>query len=155
MKRLRFSPGFTLLEIIIVVLIVGILGAVGIYSLNVTRAMNRDAKRVSDVSVIRAALTQFWLQSATYPVSDPVDLGRPGANADKLGDTGFVAANTVTTKQFLQAVPTGPNAGEYYRYHGSATGYSLRFTTERATAYGAAGIWYAHSTGVDHQDAEE
>lgn len=155
MKRSRLSQGFTLLEALVVVLIVGILAAVAIYGLGITRAMNRDTQRVSDVSVIRAALTQYWLQTASYPVSDPVDLGRPGANADKLGDPGFIAADQQPAKTYLQSVPVGPSSGEYYRYHGSAKGYSLRFVTERATAYGAAGTWYAHSTGVDTLDVEQ
>jgi prepilin-type N-terminal cleavage/methylation domain-containing protein len=154
---MKFSKrsGFTLLEALVVILIVGILAAVAIYSLNLTRASNRDAKRVSDVSVIRAALTQYWLQKASYPQNTAVDLGRPGAGADALTIGGFVSSDQISAPVFLQAVPTGPNAGEYYRYHGSAGGYSLKFTTERPTAYGAAGTWYAHSSGVDKQDVEK
>lgn len=155
MKRSRSLFGFTLLEVLVVVLIVGILAAVGIYGLGVTRAMNRDTKRVSDISVVRAALTQYWLQKASYPESESLDLGRPGANADRLGGTGFVAADQQPTPIILDRVPTGPKAGEYYRYHGSAKGYSLRFTTERATAYGPAGTWYAHTDSVDKDDAEK
>ena len=152
MKR---SRGFTLLELLVVLLIVGILAAIGVYSLSITRAMNRDTKRVSDISVLRASLSQFWLQKATYPQADPVDLGRPGANADRIANSGLVAANVQDSPTFLDAVPTGPKAGEYYRYHGSAHGYSIRFITERPTAYGAAGTWYAHSDGVDHEDSEK
>lgn len=154
MRRLS-RPGFTILEALVVVLVVGILAAVAIYSLNVTRAGNRDSKRISDVSVIRAALTQHWLQKASYPTSDPVDLGRPGANADKLTASGFVARDSETFPVFLERVPTGPKSGEYYRYHGSSRGYSLRFVTERTTAYGEAGVWYAHTDGVDREDVEK
>jgi len=154
MNRTRKS-GFTLLEVLVVVAIVGIMAAVAIYSLNITRAGNRDSKRVSDISVIRASLTQFWLQKASYPQSDSVDLSRPGANADKLTIAGFVPQDQQDAVVFLQQVPVGPSAGEYYRYHGSPQGYSLTFTTERQTAYGAVGTWYAHSDGVDKEDVEK
>lgn len=153
MKRLK--SGFTVLEVLVVVVFVGILAAVAIYSLNVTRASNRDAKRVSDVSVIRAALTQYWLQKASYPASAPVDLGRPGAGAEKLTGSGFAGSDSTEVSVFLERVPQGPKSGEYYRYHGSSTGYSLKFTTERPSAYGPAGTWYAHAGGVDMEDVEK
>lgn len=152
---MRRRPGFTILEVLVVVLFVGILATVAIYSLNVTRASNRDAKRASDVSVLRAALSQYWLQQATYPESAGVDLGRPGAGVDRLVTGGFVAADSDVTPVYLERVPVGPSSGEYYRYHGSAAGYSLKFKTERQTIYGVRGIWYAHSTGVDAEDAEK
>jgi len=152
--KLSRKPGFTLLEALVVILIVGILAAIAIFSLSITRASNRDAKRVSDVSVVRAALTQFWLQKAAYPQNSGVDLGRPGSGADSLSLNGFSSADQAAAPIFLQALPTGPKAGEYYRYHGSASGYSLKFTTERGTAYGAAGTWFAHTDGVDKNDVE-
>jgi prepilin-type N-terminal cleavage/methylation domain-containing protein len=153
--RSNLKQGFTILELLVVIAAVGILAAVAIYSLNVTRAMSRDAKRVSDISVIRAALTQHWLQKATYPIADPVDLGRAGTGAEVLASNGFAAKGQAIEPIFLQQIPVGPKANEYYRYHGSAQGYSLKFTTERATAYGAPGTYYAHSGGVDKEDAEK
>ena len=155
MKRARLAPGFTFLELMVVVLVIGILAAAAIYSLNITRAMNRDAKRTSDVSVIRAALTQYWLQKASYPQSDPVNLGSSGTGADRLTGAGFAPSDNATPPIFLDHVPTAPKAGEYYRYHGSVRGYSLRFATERQTAYGPAGVWYAHAGGVDTEDSEK
>jgi len=151
----RPKSGFTILEVLVVVVFVGILAAVAIYSLNITRASNRDAKRVSDVSVIRSAITQFWLQQATYPASGPIDLGKPGAGADRLTGGGFVPSDADSTPVYLQQIPQAPNSGEYYRYHGSSAGYSLRFVTERATAYGPAGSWYMHAGGVDTEDSEK
>lgn len=151
----RIKSGFTILEAMVVIATVGILAAVAIYALNVTRASNRDNKRISDVSVIRAALSQFWLQQATYPASAPVDLGRPGTNSYRLTRDGFVSNDNATTPIYLNSVPRGPKANEFYRYHGSSSGYSLRFKTERKTVYGPPGTWFAHSTGVDQEDTEK
>ncbi len=135
--------------------IIGILAAVSVYSLSISRASNRDSKRVSDISVMRAALSQYWLQKASYPIGGPVDLGKPGANADRLANVGFIARDAQADVIFLDRIPTPPSAGEYYRYHGSNQGYSLRFKTERLTAYGPAGTWFAHSGGVDQEDLEK
>lgn len=145
--------GFTILELLVVIAAVGILAAVAIYSLNITRATSRDAKRVSDISVLRAGLTQYWLQKATYPVSDPIDLSKGGVTV--LSGNGWSPRDQAVDPVILEQAPAGPKSGEYYRYHGSNRGYSLRFITERATAYGPAGIWYAHSDGVDRTDEEK
>ena len=156
MKRRHTGPGFTILEVIVVILIFGIFAAVAVYSLSVTRAMGRDDRRVSDISVMRAAMSQYWLQKASYPQNDPVDLGRPGTGADGLTTDGFVSKEQPGPGiVILDQIPTGPSSGEYYRYHGSAKGYSLRFKTERQTAYGAAGTWYAHAGGVDQEYTEK
>lgn len=155
MFKLTRRSGFTILEALIVIIVVGILAAVAIYSLNITRASSRDSKRVSDISVMRAAMSQYWLQKASYPVSTPVDLGKPGVGADVLSGSGFTSKDQqLVPPVFIDQVPTGPKVNEYYTYHGSAEGYSLRFTTERPTAYGVAGTWYAHANGVDRTDTE-
>ena len=145
-------PGVSIPELLIGLLVIGIVIAIFTYALGVQRATSRDAKRISDISVIRASLSQYWLQKATYPVSDGVYLGKPGQGVDRLDGAGFVPSSDNTSPIFLDQVPTGPNSGEYYAYRGSASGYSLYFKTERVSAYGSAGVYYAHSSGLDKLD---
>ena len=147
MKKL----GFTLLELLIALAIVGALATAAIYTLNVARAKSRDAKRVSDVSVLRSGLSESWLQLAVYPVGDGVNLGQAGQNADALTSNGFVGAGG-SGNVILSQAPVAPKSGEFYFYKGGSAGYSLRFTTERATAYGPASTYYAHAAGVDQID---
>lgn len=151
----RRIPGFSLLELLIALLIFGTLAGVSAYVVNVARASSRDAKRISDVSVIRTGLNQYWLQKAAYPATAGVDLGRAGTNSDLLTVQGFSSAQAPGSALILQRVPTGPRTGEFYHYKASVNGYSLRFATERETAYGPAGVYYVHSTGVDQEDREK
>lgn len=156
MLKKHHTSAFTVLELLIVMIFVGFLAAIAVYALSVTRAGNRDLKRVSDVSVIQAGLSQYWLHKASYPESSPVDLGKPGSRADTLTSSGFMSREDQTSAPvLLQRIPLGPKGGEYYRYHGSVQGYSLRLKTERQTVYGPAGTWYAHSGGVDQKDVEK
>lgn len=148
------SRGFTVLELLVVLVVVGILASIAVYALSVSRAMSRDAKRVSDISVLRSGLSQYWLQRAGYPVGEGIDLGSKASNVVGLTNTGFTGPEGGGVI-ILQKFPVGPKAGEYYHYKGTANGYSLRFTTERETAYGPAGIYYAHSGGVDKEDVEK
>lgn len=150
MQSLR--KGFTLLEILIVVAVFGLLATLAVLSLNSARASLRDAQRLSDVSVLRAGLSQYWLEKATYPVSDGVELGLPGSNTDILSTNGFVSRDDATTPIYLQRVPVGPRGGEYYRYRGDANGFSIRFVTETETDLGPANVYYAHASGIDTED---
>jgi type II secretory pathway pseudopilin PulG len=147
----RKLKGVTIPELLIGLLVIGIVIAIFVYALGVQRATTRDAKRISDVSVLRAAIGQFYLQKATYPISEGFFIGQP-EGAERLGGTGFTVANDPTPPIFLDRIPLGPKSGEYYAYRGNQNGYSLMFTTERTTAYGPPGTYYAHAIGVDQLD---
>jgi len=148
----KSRPAFTALEILIVIAIFGLLATLAILSLNSSRARLRDAQRLSDVSVLRSALSQMWLEKATYPSSDGVNLGAPGTATEALTPSGFVAAESVGSQVYLARIPVGPKANEYYRYRGGPNGYSIRFQTERESTLGKANVFYAHASGIDLTD---
>jgi len=150
-----FRRGFTALEALIVLAVFGLLATLAIFSLNSARASLRDAQRLSDVSVLRSALSQYWLEKATYPTSEGVDLGFAGTNTDRLTGAGFVAATDPSEPVYLNRVPTGPKVNEFYRYRAGANGYSIRFQTETRTDLGPPNVYYAHATGIDLEDAEK
>lgn len=152
MKRAR--SGFTVLEILIVLAVFGLLATLAVLSLNSARARVRDAQRLSDVSTVRAALSQYWLEKATYPASNGVDLGKPDSNTEVFSASGFVKRDEAQQPIYLNRLPTGPKVGEYYRYRGGANGYSIRFQTESDTDFGKANVYYAHAAGVDTKDEE-
>ncbi len=152
---MTFRRGFTVLEALIVLAVFGLLATLAVLSLNSARASLRDAQRLSDVSVVRSALSQYWLDKATYPQTAGVDLGMTGSNSDMLSAAGFVASTDPTQPVYLNRVPTGPKSGEYYRYHGGANGYSIRFQTETDTDLGKANVYYAHAGGIDQDDTEK
>jgi prepilin-type N-terminal cleavage/methylation domain-containing protein len=145
---LHKQKGFTLIELLIVIAIIGLLAAISVVILSRARLRSRDAKRVSDIQVIRAGLEQHWLEQASYPSeANPVNLGT--GNAVALTSNGF--EGTATGVVYLPVVPMGPKSGEYYVYvsNNPSVGYAIRFTTEGTTTYGSAGTYYAHSSGVD------
>lgn len=144
-----------MLELLIVLAVFGLLAALAILSLNNARRAQRDAQRLSDISLLRSALGNYWLEQAKYPVSDGTELGRPGANADVLTQPGFVGRADAKPPFYLERVPVGPSVNEYYLYKGTLNGYSIRFVTESETALGKANVFYLHSTGIDQTDDEK
>jgi prepilin-type N-terminal cleavage/methylation domain-containing protein len=142
------KKGFTLVELLIVIVIIGLLAAISVVILNGARLKSRDAKRVSDIQVIRAGLEQHWLEQASYP-SEATQINLGTGDAKVLTSNGFEASATGAV--YLPSVPKGPKSGEYYRYRSDnpSVGYAIQFTTEGDTTYGSKGTYYAHSGGVD------
>ena len=143
------QPGFSLLEGLIVLAVVGLLAAFAAVSLSSARARMRDAQRLASMSTLKSALQIYWLDKATYPSSDGVNLGLAVTKSEVLTSNGFSTRADATGTVYLPSVPTGPNVGEYYQYKGGPNGYSVRFKTESDTEFGLANVYYLHSSGID------
>lgn len=114
------SAGFTLVELIIVIVVIAILSAITVVGFNGIVSRSRDARRISDIDAISKALEQYYMVNNQYPVigtgtADPcggeawgtrsgctswntlaqalksyLPNGLPKDPANKLGDTGSV-----------------------------------------------------------------
>lgn len=67
MLQLKKQKGFTLVELLVIIAIIGVLSAIIYSSFNGARAKSRDEKRVSDISSIALALEQYFNQYHYYP----------------------------------------------------------------------------------------
>jgi len=148
------QKGFSLLELLVVIGIIVILAAISIVALNGQRANARDAKRISDITLMKTALELYYSDEGEYPiVTEPIILGSQGK--EKLcskAEGGFVAANTQCTEKtnYMSLVPSDPLPMQKYWYVGAAKGYDITFTTETKTdSLGKAGTYHAHSEGID------
>lgn len=64
---MKNKKGFTLVELLVVVAIIGILAAISVVALNTARARARDSRRVADVRQIQTALELYYNDMGTYP----------------------------------------------------------------------------------------
>ncbi len=67
MKNQKDKKGFTLIELMVVVAIMGLLAALAVISLNNARQRARDARRISDVKQVQTALELYYLDNQEYP----------------------------------------------------------------------------------------
>ena len=68
MKNLFSKKGFTLIEILIVVAIIGILASVVVVGLGPAQKKGRDSRRVSDLRSVQNALELYYGKNGQYPI---------------------------------------------------------------------------------------
>lgn len=100
-KYLRFSPGFTLVELLVVVGLIGILTAAILTAFNpVTQIKKgRDTRRKSDLRQVQSALEFYRSDRAGYPLTAAFPAcGQPF---------------TYGTSTYMQKIPCDPSGGSY------------------------------------------
>jgi prepilin-type N-terminal cleavage/methylation domain-containing protein len=66
-KRFDLSKGFTLVELLVVIGIIGALATLVLVQLGSTRAKGRDVKRIADVNQMRSAIESYFDDNGKYP----------------------------------------------------------------------------------------
>ena len=70
-ERLRNSQdGFTLIEIMVVILIIGLLATIVVQNLRSATDKAKRVKALADISQIKSALDRYYLDTGSYPTGD-------------------------------------------------------------------------------------
>ncbi len=104
MKKNTFKKnqaGYTLTELLVVIVVFGIMSAFAVVVLNTARKDTRDMKRVADITTIRMALELYFHNCNEYPT-----VLVPGAPLNAVSCNGSV---------FLKKIPYDPR-GSAYKY---------------------------------------
>lgn len=141
---MTIKRGFTLIEILVVIALIGVLAGLMIVAFQGTRRSSRDGKRKADLEQIRSALEMYKADKGSYPACtnwsfDGICLGNVvswghnlGLSCDclplKLAGIGAASGTAV----YLNPLPVDPIQFDYgdarnraYYYDGSANSYSL------------------------------
>ncbi len=118
-RRRKLEEGFTLIEIMVVILILGLLATIVVQSLRGATDKAKRTKAQADIAELKTALDRYYLDNGYYPttdqslqalVSQPTG-GRIPANYEEGG--------------YVEKVPLDPWGSPYF-YQSDGNGYVLK-----------------------------
>lgn len=84
------QAGFSLIELLVVISIIGVLTAVLMINFVGARERSRDAQKIQDLNSLKNAMRMYYNDNQTYPGSKAIILGSGFTSyAVAIGDTGF------------------------------------------------------------------
>src|SRR5476651_84744 len=99
------QSGFTLLELLIVIVIIGILALLIIPNITSAPKKARDTKRKTDIVILRKSLEEYFVNNNFYP-----------ASSGTVGVSGVLSELTVGTAPIIKTLPTDPKNVSPYLY---------------------------------------
>lgn len=109
-KNQSTDQGFTFIELLIIMFIIGVLSTIVVVSLSSARKKGRDARRISDINSIQTALEMYYEDNKVFPACEgwihdpgncltsnlmkyldpmPLDPSEPGPNNTNGQDYGY------------------------------------------------------------------
>lgn len=140
---IRNKHGFTLVEVLSVVLILGVLVGIAIPLIANAQKGTRDKQRLQAMKSITEALERYFEKNNCYPSSD----GQGTGGWDTPGDGDFI--NALTTGGFLKRDFKDPKTNDYY---GNYRYYRYGAVDSKGCFY-VLGVVDMETTGRPHPDS--
>lgn len=98
----RTQKGFTLIELIIVMVVIGILASIVYVSFTTTQQRSRDAQRDRDIMDVQRALDKYYAANGAYP-----SVGADNTAYD------LSTLSTALVPTYISQLPTPPSSSPY------------------------------------------
>lgn len=144
----KTKSGFTIVELLIVIVVIGILAAITIVAYNGVQARTRDNIRYADAKAIMKALELYKADKGYYPATNPSPSGN-GCTANGYSSSWATDGSwmkPLVDEGYLAKVPVPPNGDcvNHYRYlKPAATAYNC---PSRTTSYYV--LWMLNADGI-------
>jgi len=122
---MKNKKGFTLIELLVVISIIGVLVAVSIFGLSGARESARNAKRKSDLELVRSGLELYKADCSSYPLS--LTFGSSLVGNDS-------SSTCLSSNTYISEIPEDPiSSNRSYRYSSSGNTYEICASLEDET----------------------
>lgn len=118
MNIYKSESGFTLVELITVLAIIGILSGLIMTDIMGIQKKIRDGQRKGDLRQIQAALEMYRADKGSYPISTTTVVNCPVADPEKFGD------EEDCNRVYMDTIPKDPK-GDDYTYSSDGKTYNL------------------------------
>ena len=126
MRDIKMRKGFTVVELLIVVVVIGILASITIVAFNGIQQRARDVARTSDIVAVQKALEIYRADNGTYPSVATDNSGRNLADLAPL-----------LVPIYIAKIPNDPKSGsmnyQYVRGTEASGAYGIRISYENIT----------------------
>jgi len=109
MPYLISKKGFTLLELLIVVIIIGVLASIAMPQYTATIEKARSGEAMINISSVRLALDRYWYQNGGLPADDNfsvLDIDNPNNITNRLYSYSFKNKGTSSLKRNYEITAT-------------------------------------------------
>ena len=138
MKRGQNKQGFTIVELLIVIVVIGILAAITMVAFSTTQGRARDAQRKSDVEAIVKALELHYNDKGYYPNATTYTPGSTTINAAWSTTADASWANLEAVLQpYINKLPRDPASTPAVDIR-SVVGYDYQYFGNQSTYCGVA-----------------
>ncbi len=124
-------PGFTLVELLVVLALIGLLSTLAVILLQSARAKMRDSVRLKDLSLLQNTLDLYYRDRSAFPPAPGNGLVLGGSNSSCLNATGFNSSGC--ENPYLAQVPADPVGQNAYVYTSASSSYAITATLEAQT----------------------
>jgi general secretion pathway protein G len=136
-SKRRGQEGFTLIEIMVVIMILGLLATIVVQSLRGAADKARRTKAQADISELKTALDRYYLDNGFYPTTDQ------GLQALVTPPTSGQVPGNYESGGYVEQIPNDP-WGHPYAYQSDGSSYTL-------TSLGPGGAQSAYNTSGSRQ----
>jgi type II secretion system protein G len=118
----HYSSGFTLMEILIVMVIIGILATLGLGSFQSSQQKGRDSKRKAELKQVSTVLEAYYNDYGQYPVGISGEIGGCSGGTACTWGTSFEDDNGTV---YMVQLPADPKDNLEYFYDSDGTEFQL------------------------------